>query len=239
MEIQIAPDAQTAAKQAAQTLGQQFEQHKNKSILFLVSAGSALTILDQLDASLLDARVTIGVADERYSRDPNINNFAQISRLGFFKKAKEQNVGIIDTLPTQGEVLEAFADRYEQALKNWRAKHLEGVIIATAGIGLDGHMLGVMPYPRDPEYFRQTFDATDRWVVGYNAVGKNQYPLRATTTLAFARRIDQSIFLVVGQQKREALVRTLAEEGSLAETPARIIHEMQHVFLFTDQNVSV
>jgi 6-phosphogluconolactonase/glucosamine-6-phosphate isomerase/deaminase len=37
-----------------------------------------------------------------------------------------------------------------------------------------------------------------------------------------------------GENKKEALTKVLAEEGSLVETPGRILRELREVKLFTD-----
>lgn len=231
-EIITSPDSEQSAKRAGEFLSQQLQQYKDKSILLLVAGGSALDVFRHIDSSALGSHITIAPLDERFSADPKVNNFLQI-------KEKIQSVHMINTVPFDEESLEDFTARYEQALKIWRKENQDGKIIATMGIGEDGHIMGVFPYPEDPEYFRQTFEATERWVVGYDCDNKNLHPLRATATLAFARRIDHAFVYVCGEEKLETLRRTLKSEGLLEETPARIIHEMPRVFLFTDQNVSV
>jgi len=42
------------------------------------------------------------------------------------------------------------------------------------------------------------------------------------------------VVFMVGEEKRNALERVLAEEGMLAETPARIVREMRDATIFTD-----
>lgn len=228
LDIHTFPDAETAAHEAGKKLGNEIQRRK-QPVLLLLSGGSPLSVLDYLDESALGERVTVCALDERFIADPNVNNFLQIS-----KKIRAKNM--IETVPREGESLEDFADRYEQALKTWRKENQNGKMIATMGIGDDGHVMGIFPHV---ENFRQIFDATDRWVVGYDAKEKNKYPLRATTTLAFVRRIDTAIFYVCGDKKRESLVKTLDKQGDVSEVPARVLHEMPNVFLFTDQKVSV
>jgi len=38
----------------------------------------------------------------------------------------------------------------------------------------------------------------------------------------------------VGEDKKDALERVFTKEGSLDETPARVIHEMALVYVYTD-----
>lgn len=125
--------------------------------------------------------------------------------------------------------------RLEASLHGWMAAHPDALVIATMGIGADGHTAGVMPFPEDETYFHKTFLDAERWVVGYDAGTKSPYPDRVTTSLAFLRDIVSSaVVYAVGTDKRSALERILASTGSLAETPARILSEMSRVDVFTD-----
>jgi len=72
------------------------------------------------------------------------------------------------------------------------------------------------------------------WLGGYDAKERNEYPQRATITLPFLREIDHSVMYMVGMEKKDALSRMLNAKGMLFETPARIVHEMKEVHIFTD-----
>lgn len=193
-------------------------------ILFLSSGGSSLELLDGIH---VDERITVSVLDERYSRDPAINNFTQLLE-------RAHPVAYIDTRAREYETLWQFAQRFEKELRAWKERNPSGSIVITQGMGPDGHTSGMMPYPEDPDVFEQLFNDPACWVRGYNAKGKNEYPLRATTTMLFLRRVDHSIAYITGEKKRPALERILAEAGTLAETPARIMREMKNVKIFTD-----
>lgn len=109
------------------------------------------------------------------------------------------------------------------------------MIFITQGIGEDGHTAGMMPYPEDPALFQSLFVDTDRWVVGYDAEAKNTCPKRVTATIPFLRNIvSESIVFMCGSEKRAALERVVNREGTVAKTPALILHEMKSVHFFTD-----
>ena len=96
-----------------------------------------------------------------------------------------------------------------------------------------------MPYPEDPHRFDDLFENHGRWVTGYDANTKSTFPLRATVTLSFLRTaVAFSLVFVAGEGKKPALLRTLAEEGTLAETPARIIQQMKTVILVTNLSIA-
>lgn len=211
---------------------------KEVSILFLLSGGSSIDILNKIDTDLITNRVTLCTLDERYSLDPNINNMDQIMQTSFFKKARENGANVIDTRVLGGESQEALAERFNSALKNWIVDNPDGKIIATVGIGPDGHVSGIMPFPEDAQKFHELFDDGDpsHLVVGYDATGKNEFALRVTTTFNLLRKIDAAVCYVVGESKRDAVYKLRADEGSIEETPARILKEIPgKVFLFTDQ----
>lgn len=221
------------SQMAAAYLDSLFIRYSQKAILFLVSSGSALEILKYIDTKLISNRCTVGVLDERYSTDPAVSNYAQLSATEFFQKAKENGARTIFTFPLYNETQKGLADRWETSLRSWRRDNINGVVIITQGIGTDGHTAGVMSYPEDPKTFEKLFRG-DNWVASYNASGKNPYPLRVTTTLSFLKTVNHSIVFVKGIEKAEILKKVMASSGVLHKVPARLIHHMKQVDLFTD-----
>ena len=214
------------------------QQQASTPVLLLLSGGSSLALLEGQEAAAIGSNVTIAPLDERYSTNPEENNMAQIAATEFYRRAVERGAHTIDTRVKEGESREDLAHRFNDALVEWIESHPNGKIIATTGIGPDGHVSGVMPYPEDAEGFTTRFDDQDNahLVVGYDAGDKNQYPERVTTTMNLIRKIDMAIAYVAGSGKKEAVRRVLSDEGSIAETPARILKEIPgKVLLFTDQ----
>jgi len=68
---------------AADHLNQALTEYRTQSVLLMLSGGSALTILEQVNVSLLGPHVTITTLDERFSIDSTVNNFAQIAATNF------------------------------------------------------------------------------------------------------------------------------------------------------------
>ncbi|MBI4281440.1 6-phosphogluconolactonase [Candidatus Uhrbacteria bacterium] len=231
----IVAHREKAITRAATALARVLISAHRHPILFLVSGGSAFLLLDHLPLSVFGRALTVGVLDERYSRIRAVNNFLQLKATRFYKRAKSRGVQWIKTVPAKGETLAHFSRRFEGALRAWKKAHPEGRIVATLGMGADGHTVGIMPYPEAPQRFRQLFGNPLQWVVGYDTKKKNPYPLRATTTLSFLQReVDSAVALVCGMEKSDAFGRVNAKRGNLAQTPMRIIHAMKHVQLFTD-----
>ena len=206
-------------------------------VLLLLSGGSSLSLLEDIDYVNLGSQVTVTVLDERYSTDPLESNMAQIASTKFYMKAREAGCKFIDTRVQNNETQEQLAARFNNELIAWIRQNPRGKIIATVGIGEDGHISGIMPYLEDPTLFSRMFDnKNDEVVTSYDASGKNPYPRRVTTNMNLIRKIDIAIVFAVGENKKEALGKLRNNEGSINETPARILRDINgSVFLFTDQ----
>tara|TARA_Y100000310_G_C20663347_1_gene806030 strand:- start:685 stop:1389 length:705 start_codon:yes stop_codon:yes gene_type:complete len=231
MEITRTKSKEEAVERAVSRLNKILDAHSHVPILFLASGGSSLALLERI--TVFPPKLTVGVTDERFDEDPSVNNFVQLVETPFFEKAQDRGAYFIDTRVQPREELEVFAKRFESSLMNWQAEHPGGRIVITQGVGPDGHTAGIMPHPTERDVFQELFEGK-QLVQGYDAKEKNEYPLRVTITLPFLRMVDHSIVYMTGREKKDALSRMLKAEVRLWETPARIIHEMKEVHVFTD-----
>ncbi len=225
-----------AAVAAAGQLTRLLSDTEHTPTLLLLSGGSSLHVVGQLGEEVARETLTLTVVDDRYSADPSAGNFAAIAGTDFYQSVLEAGGDVISPRLHTGESLEEAAQRFEQAVRQWEEAHPGGMMIAILGIGTDGHTAGIMPFPENRRFFRRTFNDGDRWVVGYDATReKNEYPLRMTVTLPLLRRLNAAVVYAVGEEKEEALRKVLAEEGALHTVPARIVHEIEDVYVFTDR----
>lgn len=211
-----------------------------KPILLLLAGGSSLELLEGASAENLDSRVTIAPLDERYSENRYENNMAQIMQTDFYQRAHNNGVATIDTRVRAGETQTELADRFNHELNNWFQKNPDGVVVATVGIGSDGHVSGMMPFRESPEKFSELFASTDetKLVVAYDATGKTPHPLRVTTTIHLMKKIHKAVVYVVGENKREAVIKFMDSTAVTSQTPAVILKEIPaEVFLFTDLDI--
>lgn len=235
MEIQQFGSAEVAAAAAAALLNSLLEQTAGRPLLLLASGGSAMQLIHHIDIQALPEETTISVLDERFSTDPSVNNFSQLVRTDFMKTFLAAGGKTIDTTVREEDTLDTHAARFEEGLRHWHGLYPDGIVLATFGVGPDGHVSGVMPFPDDPGYFIEAFDTPERWVIGYDAQDKNPHRFRTTTTLSYLRNhVNSGVVYMAGNDKRDAFLRLTAEEGVLAETPARIFHEMRSLSLCTD-----
>lgn len=233
------------AREAVSAALREYRQ-QGKEVLMLCAGGSAFQLLGEIDPAGFGRYLTITVLDERASNDPNINNFAQLVTTTFHHEAAAAGARFIDTRMREGETRDLLASRFEYALRNWKELHSDGTIFALMGVGVDGHVAGIMRYPDDSAKFAALFEDADsqhqksqksHWVVAYEAPpGRNDFPERVTVTLPFLRTmVDRAIVFMSGpEKKKDAFIRLNASRGSIADTPARILYEMKDVVLYTD-----
>jgi 6-phosphogluconolactonase/glucosamine-6-phosphate isomerase/deaminase len=235
MEIIANTNTELLKKQAGEQLSKMLSSVSNSPTLLLLSGGSALEILPYVLLPENAHELTIMMLDERFSKQKEENNFFVFSKTDFYTRAREAGAVIINTESAEEKTVEALAKKMSDTLTNWKKNNPRGSVIATLGIGADGHTAGIMPYPENTALFETLFNDGNKWVVGYDASGKNSIPLRATVTLPFLKdEIDQGIAYVTGSSKHNALERAIADTGSLPETPARIFRDMKNLSLYTD-----
>lgn len=220
----------SAAKTAGEQLTTQLNHYREQPILLMLSGGSAWSLLEYVSPDVLGPHITITTLDERFSTDVTINNFAQLSTTQFYAQARAKGVAEISTLIEAGDTLVGAGQRFETALRAWRIKYPDGVVLATVGVGPDGHTAGIFPGAYEIE-----FSDTD-WVVAY-VVPKsiNQYPERITVTYTFLRtQLTEAVLFISGSEKKHLIDSLLSSTCELQTMPACILTELAMVTLVTD-----
>lgn len=225
----------TDIKKAEEAFGDVLFSARNEPVLLLLSGGSAFEILSGVSSPLFGKHLTIGMLDERFETNSNINNFLQLQKTDFYEMAKLHGAQFINSVPKENELLETFSARIEEEWRRWRKENVSGKIIITEGVGSDGHTAGVMSFPENPELFAKLFLDDNVWVRGYDTGIKNKYSCRATATFSFLKNeVDVAIVNIMGEAKKMAFEKIIDEGGVLAQTPARILRDMKDVKIFTN-----
>ncbi len=199
-------------------------KEQNVKILFLSSGGSAFKVLDLISSDVFGDYLTIGVLDERYDKTNENNNFTQLSKTEFYKNAKKVECDFIDMSVKEGQTQKELTDYFEEELRRWVDENPNGKIIATVGVGVDGHTSGMMPFSEDAKQFAELFEG-NKWVVSYDATGKNKFAKRITTSITFLKNIDKVFVFIIGVEKSDTFLQ-IKKDGLLAEIPARILKEL-------------
>ena len=233
MEIFRQPDAKSAAAEAGEHLNAFLLANKKSPILLTLSGGSALSILEYVGPAALGENLAISVLDERFSIEPEVNNFLQLQKTDFYKDAFETEASFFGTLPRDGEGPEDLRQRWDKNLKNWREENPNGLIVATLGMGQDGHTAGIFPFPEDADKFQSMF-CGGSWTAAYNAGNKSQYTERITTTVTFLKMVDFGFAFVVGKEKQEIFTRLTSGNVKTVGIPAAVWREIKNLKIFTD-----
>lgn len=200
--------------------------------LFLSSGGSALTLLEEKIALPQTNHITIGMIDERFSDDSRINNYAQALKRPLVQSILDHGGETIFTLPQKSQSHKNFATQYESALINWLSQHPNGKIIATLGIGQDGHIAAI--FPESPDLFNQHYIETDNFVHYHTSSHLPVFPKRITVTGRLLRKVDCAIVFAVGEPKRSVVHEVLFRTDIDPSLPASIIHILPMVHFYTD-----
>ncbi|OHA34978.1 MAG: hypothetical protein A2928_03315 [Candidatus Taylorbacteria bacterium RIFCSPLOWO2_01_FULL_45_15b] len=222
------------AKEAAILAGSKLTEliRGESEVLLLLSAGSSFRLLQYIDHSMLGPHITCGVIDERATADPEFNNFINLEKHDFFDLAEARGVVFLESVPKQDETAEALAARVERSWRHWKATHPCGNVVAVLGVGDDGHTAGIFPARKST--FKRRFE-TPNWVHGYDEPKIPRFPRRVSATATFlVEVVDAAIFFAVGEAKREILREVMKTSRGRSRVPARVLHSMKKVILFSD-----
>jgi len=225
-------------KDMADSLGSYLCKSKENNIpvLLMLSGGSAFEVLKHMSLELLWKGLTITVLDERYDLSNQNNNFSQFINSGFYGDAKKAGCSFIDTSVKDGQTQDELADFFEHSLRSWMEENSNGVILATAGIGRDGHASGIMPFsfPREENEFNRLFES-DKFIASYDAGEKSKFEKRITTTNTFLRKIGRIFIFLSGSEKKEAFLN-FKKDGLCVEVPSRVLKEINGM-MFIDASI--
>lgn len=222
------------AVQAADKLALMLNQEQNP-VLFLTAGGSSLTILEHLSVPA-DTDLTVGVLDERITTNRQARNTHQLQQTNFGQNALQDNgVEFIDILQDHPTDTQAVSDQFAHKLTDWYTNNPGGRIIATVGIGTDGHIAGILP--DEPGVFDDRFRSHVP-VFGYGLPDDAEFAGRVTTTMDwFADQLDQAYVFAVGEQKCPVLDKLIQAKKPYHEMPAQVLKSVD-VDLFTDCSLS-
>lgn len=204
--------------------------------LFFSAGGSSLNILPELSDDLSWANITVTVLDERATDDYSNRNFSQLRRLEGFKKDKA-NKRFINPLVDSASTPAIAGKKFSQAIREWLRNNPDGQVVATVGVGVDGHIAGMLPTSEST--FADRFQG-DSLAVGYSDQGlKNKFKNRITTTEAFFTDVlDQAIVYAAGTAKCSILQQLVTEQASIHKRPAELLKRLP-AQLFTDCSLRV
>ena len=118
-----------AVNSAGSALNEALYKYNHLPTLLMLSGGSALKLLPHINTGIFTVLNGVTVVDERFSEDPNVNNFAQIAATDFYKKSKNRGAEFIDPRSQAGETVDQSADRFEKMLRAWLERFKNGKVV--------------------------------------------------------------------------------------------------------------
>jgi 6-phosphogluconolactonase len=170
--------------------------------------------------------VVLWFGDERFvpadSPERNVNQ----ARTAFLDEVGAHRV---HTAPASSEVgsVEESATSYADAFRTQGSGDFDVLML---GVGPDGHVASLFPG-------HDALDATAAITVAVTDSPKPP-PERVSLTFEALNRSQSVWFLVSGEAKADAARRALAEEGSVAETPARGVTGTAETIWFLDRDAA-
>lgn len=219
-------------KEAGEFISLMLKEHKGDHVLLLLSGGSAFSILPYIETENIDEFVTIGMSDERFTRDEQGNNFLILQRSDFYEKALTAGAHFFESVPHVGERQEDFANRIKEEIEAHFYAHPNSYALGIFGIGEDGHTAGI--FPTSEKDFASLYKTSEFYIP--LTQNRHVYPFRTTITPTLIEEVlDDVVLYAVGTNKCENILdymynRTFTQH----EIPALIPASHPQSVLFTD-----
>lgn len=224
------------AQKAGECISRKLQEHKGEMRLILLSGGTSFDVLDHISADMVDEKTTFMMADERFSEDSAVNNFAQLTTHTFFSEAKARGAQFIEsTVDTQNTTKEAAAYAMHKALQYFFKVHPKHYVLAQLGVGTDGHFASVFPQTTD-EAFARTYRSTDLYVALDAPQSAAHTKERMCVTPYFLKNhVSDIVLYAVGEEKCNGVLSRLVDSTEHEyELPALIPMRHKSSYLFTD-----
>lgn len=236
-EIEVFPSPEEVARMVAGELTQRLasvQAQGREPHLALTGGGIARRIYQAVAASTREgaagspavavdwSRVQFWWGDERYVAADSSDRNDVMARSAFLDAvgADPKKVHPMPADDGSHADLESAAEAYGSELRQAGGERFDVVLL---GLGPDGHVASL--FPGQPQVHVE-----DRIAVGVTDSPKPP-PQRISLTMPCLNRADEVWFVVSGEEKAEAVARTLAPEGTDSATPARGITASRRWFL--------
>jgi 6-phosphogluconolactonase/glucosamine-6-phosphate isomerase/deaminase len=219
-----------AAKSAASALQKLFLKARFKSVLFLVSGGSSLSVLNAQKKWLLPRDMTLSLVDERLSDDSAKRNWTPFTKTILYKNARQAGKVFFNPL-AQG--LKKTDVRFDAFLKRWLAKHVDGEVVLVLGVGGDGHTGAIFPN-KNKTRFTKDFRTPTIFAKAHRAANAPVSKRRLTVTLSFIEtHADHVMVFAVGKEKNPTVRKILSGRVRESDMPAVALTKMPQTLLYT------
>ncbi len=231
MEVIYGPGLEYLDRKSARILCEKSEEllRQKEHILWALPGGRSVTgIFDVLrrQEDFDWSRIHFYLADERlvpaYDENSNFRVIKErlLDPLLAARKIKLTNIHAFKHSPGSPD---SGLDAYKKELVRM-GRHFDIILLSSGG---DGHIAGLFPGHStiydDSEYFISTFDSP------------KPPPERMSSSRRLVAASDTMILLFYGAEKREAFLKFMDPDQTVAGCPARLALEAKNAFVLTDQ----
>lgn len=232
MQILVVDTLQKGFEKAKETL---YAEIDHTAVLFLSGGMTPKPFYATLAKEHLLKPAAVGMVDERCGKPFHAkSNELMIQQTGLLDYFAEQQIPFYSML-AEGKSREELTERYDQQVRDLFFKFPKS--IAILGIGIDGHIAGIVPERSD--FHNPLFDSAQHYLYVSGFSDPKKYKERITMTFAGLSLIDRLIVLVFGKEKQKALQKAFTP-GSMEEIPARFFQQPEiakKTLFITDQKI--
>lgn len=173
-------------------------------------------------------RVDVFLGDERWVSADDASSNARMLRSTLLQAGEPGAAACFHPVPTvELPSPEASADAFAQLITTSCSGEPPIFDMMLLGLGDDGHTASLFPGTEAPT-------VRDRWTT----IGRGKGLERITLTAPVLSAARQVVFLVSGENKREALRRLLDPDESLERTPAKRVQPNAEIVVLADHAAS-
>lgn len=228
----------TPAADAGQYITQKLQDHMSDDIIFIVSGGSSLAVLELVDVASLKILKTLTVAtgDERYTTNTQASNFSQLQETSFYKTIKGSHTSFINSNVQKNEDFETFTKRLQISFNEYYQKHPEAYTIVLLGIGEDGHTASI--FPDTEQKFNEQYMIDELYTGITNE--SLEYKCRTTITPGFIEeKVTDVVLFAAGSAKCDTICNYMYNKNFRPnQIPVLIAAQHPQSILFTDCQTS-
>lgn len=210
-----------------------FKKHQHKNIIFFMSGGSAINVLNKLDVSSLGKHVTAIMADDQFTNKEIGSNYLQMKNSKFYPEAKAAGVKFIDTTAQKHKDQSELADGLNKKLQTLLTNKKDTYCFGLFGVGHDCHTANIFP-AQSKEKFDQIYKHEGPYIGVLNKQGSD-YPERVTLTPSFIQKqVKELVVYAAGKQEVLLSIQFAKHEW---QCPGLILTNHKKSFLFTDAEI--
>ena len=226
--VEVLPDKATLIERSLMVVVQKIQsaiEERGQCTIALAGGSTPKPLYEALaDQSLSWEKVQVFWGDERYVPAEHPESNQKMARLAWLERVDIPKTNI-HPMPTQAGAPTTDAEKYEAELRQFFGGSAEPVFdIILLGLGDDGHTASLFPHT-------EALTVRDRLIT----VGSKDGQPRLTFTVPLINHARCVIFLVAGENKREALSQIFASSADDMTYPARLIQPQGELWWLLDQ----